>query len=146
LQRRKPDDLIFRSYHLKNISAEEAEILLMTQFGMRQGATNVSSATEERGNRDRRQPEPVQPASASSPPLQLAADSRTNSLFVTGTAKQQTLVEEIINAIDVSEAPDGTPLGSRSNSAPYLKVYTVSGVDAGEVTKSLDSMMPGVVI
>jgi hypothetical protein len=60
--------------------------------------------------------------------------------------KQQSLVEEIIKAIDVSEAPDGTPLGNYNSSGPYLKVYSVSGADAREITKSLDAMMPGVVI
>ena len=59
--------------------------------------------------------------------LKVMSDTRTNSLFVTGSKDDQTLVEEIIKAIDISELPDGTPLTRAGASGPYLRVYKVNG-------------------
>lgn len=141
---KKPDQ-VFKSYFVKNLPAEEAEFMLLTQFGMRQGAVpNVSSTNNDgRSSRDTRS---APPTASATTPLQVASDSRTNSLFVTGTPVQHALVEEIMKAIDVSETPDGRPIGSAGSSAPFLQVYSISGVDAGEAAKSIDAMMPGVVV
>ena len=141
IKRRTPD-LLFKAYHLKNLAAEEAEFMLLTQFGMRQGVPNVSAGS---GDRDRRgqPPAPSTPAAAAS--LQVASDARTNSLFVTGSTEQHVLVEEIIKAIDVSEGPDGQPLASFGSSGPFLRVYKVAG-RADQVAQSVNAMMPGVVV
>ncbi len=147
----RPDELVFTAYHLKNIDVEDAEPLLLTQFGMRQAATNVSSAVESRRYRDRRSrddqrpaPEPVAPTSPDD--LQVASDVRTNSLLVTGTPSQHALVQTILKAIDVSESPDGTALSRTGRRGKYLMVYDVSSADAREVTKTLDAIMTGVVV
>ena len=140
---RRKGDLVFKTYMLKNIDAEEAEFMLLSQFGMRQGVANVSSGA----GGDRRGPTPTPtPAPASSgSQLQVMSDIRTNSLFVTASPDQQTLVEEIIKAIDISELPDGTKLTREGNSGPYLRVYRVSG-RADQVAQSITAMMPGVVV
>lgn len=138
---RRKGDLVFRTYPLVNIDAEEAEFMLLSQFGMRQGVTNVSAGG---GDRRRGSPE-APPAASASTSLQVMSDSRTNSLFVTGSPDQQTLVEEIIKAIDISEAWDGTKLSRRGNSGPYLRVYKVAG-RADQVAQSITAMMPGVVV
>ena len=138
---RRKGDLIFKTYPLVNIDAEEAEFMLLSQFGMRQGVANVSSG----GGGDRRggapTPTPATPASA----LQVMSDARTNSLFVTASPDQQTLVEEIIKAIDISEGPNGEKLTRTGNSGPYLRVYRVPG-RADQVAQSITAMMPGVVV
>jgi len=147
----RPDGTIFESYHLKNIDVEDAEPLLLTQFGMRQTATNVSAAVEssryrDRRSRDGRDSPPPTPAAASVDSLQVASDVRTNSLLVTGTPAQHTLVKTILTAIDVGESPDGKPLSRTGRRGKYLSVYDVSSSDAREVTKTLDAIMPGVVV
>ncbi len=145
----KPDALIFTAYHLKNMDAEEAEIAVMTQFGMRQNVANVSVSAEERSRAQARSQAfsrgqtPATPAKAE-PEIQVAADLRLNSLLVTGTSKQHQLVATIIETLDVSESPDGSPLG-KGRKGTYLEVYQVKSADAGEVTKTLTAMnVPGV--
>lgn len=155
----KPTDLIFKSYHLKFIDAEEAEIQVMTQFGMRQNVANVSTATENQSRFRDRSGAPQQPgqpqtsrtqtpaATASNPAepqIQVASDLRLNSLLVTGTKKQHELVESIISSLDVGEAPDGSPI-VRGRKGTYLEVYQVKTADSGEVSKTLTAMnIPGV--
>ncbi|MDG1894563.1 MAG: secretin N-terminal domain-containing protein [Fuerstiella sp.] len=151
MSKSKPDALIFTAYHLRHMDAEEAEIAVMTQFGMRQNVANVSVSAEERSraqarsqafNRDRGQT--PAPAAKAEPEIQVAADLRLNSLLVTGTAKQHELVETIIKTLDVNETPDGSPL-ARGRKGTYLEVYQVKSADAGEVTKTLTAMnVPGV--
>lgn len=139
---RRKGDLVFKTYMLKNIDAEEAEFMLLSQFGMRQGVANVSSGA----GGDRRGPPAPTPAPASSASqLQVMSDVRTNSLFVTASPDQQTLVEEIIKAIDISELPDGTKLTREGNTGPYLRVYRVAG-RSDQVAQSITAMMPGVVV
>lgn len=139
---RRKGDLVFKTYMLKNIDAEEAEFMLLSQFGMRQGVTNVSSGA---GGDRRGAPNPTPPPAISGTQLQVMSDIRTNSLFVTASPDQQTLVEEIIKAIDISELPDGTKLTREGNSGPYLRVYRVAG-RADQVAQSITAMMPGVVV
>ena len=133
---RRKGDQIFKAYALTNIDAEEAEFMLLAQFGMRQGVSNVSAG----GGRGPA-PTPSAPAAA----LQVMSDTRTNSLFVTGSPDQHVLVEEIIKAIDISEGPNGEKLTRSGSSGPYLRVYKVSG-RADQVAQSITAMMPGVVV
>ena len=152
----KPDAQIFKSYFVKNMDAEEAELAVMTQFGMRQNVQNVSASVEERSRAAARSgfrgtaPQPQRPSPSSStsaePDIQIASDLRLNSLLVTGTAKQHELVATILEALDVSEAPDGSPL-KRGKRGTYLEVYKVQTADAREVTKTLTAMnIPGVTV
>ena len=139
---RRKGDLIFKTYMLQNIDAEEAEFMLLSQFGMRQGVANVSSGA---GGDRRGSPTPTPAPATSGTQLQVMSDVRTNSLFVTASPDQQTLVEEIIKAIDISELPDGTKLTREGNTGPYLRVYRVAG-RADQVAQSITAMMPGVVV
>ena len=156
MSKAKPDALMFKSYHLVNMDAEEAEIAVLTQFGMRQNVQNVSSAAEEqrrsqarsqafsRTQSPQRGGTPAPAASSSEPAVQIASDMRLNSLLVTGTAKQHELVETILKALDVNEDAAGNPLDGRRRGS-YLEVYKVSSADAREVTKTLGAMnIPGV--
>ena len=152
MSKSKPDALIFQAYHLKNMDAEEAEIQVMTQFGMRQNVANVSASTEQSRSRFQapqppsRNAAPAAPLAAATtePAIQIASDLRLNSLLVTGTAKQHQLVAMILDALDVNEAPDGSPL-TRGRKGTYLEVYQVKSADSGEVTKTLGAMnIPGV--
>lgn len=140
--RPRDTDQVFTAYPLRSISVDEALPLLLTQFGMRSGTANVSAAAEDRG-RGSQSSRSSSPTTAQG--LQVGSDPRTNSLFVTGNKKQHALVSEILKAIDVSEGPDGRPLVPFGNTGPYLRVYQVSG-DAREVAKSIEAMMPGVVV
>lgn len=150
MSRSKPDALMFKAYHLTNMDAEEAELAVMTQFGMRQNVANVSVASEA-ANRSRSRsrsstptPTPPPAAAKTESTVQIASDLRLNSLLVTGTARQHELVETIITALDVSETPNGNPL-TRGRKGTYLEVYQVKSADAGEVTKTLAAMnIPGV--
>jgi len=136
-------NLIFKSYPLVNIDAEEAEFMLLAQFGMRQG-TNAVPNVSNAGNDNRRgQQQPAPPVQTST--LKVMSDTRTNSLFVTGSKDEQALVEEILKAIDISELPDGTKLTRTGASGPYLRVYKVSG-RADQAALSINAMMPGVVV
>lgn len=154
----KPDAQLFKSYFLKNMDAEEAQIAVMTQFGMQQNVANVSAAaeaqsrlqsriqqTQSRGGTSRTQT-PQAAAGKPATPIQIASDLRLNSLLVTGTAAQHTLVESILASLDVSEGPDGQPL-TRDRKGTYLEVYQVKSSSASEVAKTLGAMnMTGVAV
>lgn len=151
MSKAKPDAQIFTAYPLKNMDAEEAEIAVMTQFGMRQNVQNVSSAAEEQRRSQARSQaaqrggsQPAQPAAKTGSEIQIASDMRLNSLLVTGTAAQHELVKTILTALDVSEDAMGNAL-NRDRRGSYLEVYKVSSADAREVTKTLGAMnIPGV--
>ena len=137
---RMQDELVFKSYYLEHIDVEEAEFMLLAQFGMRSGVTNVSSGA---GGDRRGQPPAPTPSRTST--LQVFSDTRTNSLLVTASPEQQKLVEEIIKALDVDKDAKGNPLSRTDRSGPFLKVYKVTG-RADQVAQSIDAMMPGVVV
>ena len=132
-------DLMFKSYPLTKIAAEEAEYMLLAQFGMRQGAGAVPNVSAAAGGDRRGSPPP--PAASQTSSLKVMADIRTNSLFVTGSKDDHVLVEEIIKAIDTDEIPN-PQFGS---SGPFLRVYKVSG-RADQAALSINAMMPGVVV
>ncbi|MBL8810510.1 MAG: hypothetical protein JNM43_10070 [Planctomycetaceae bacterium] len=142
LKKRK-EALEFKSYYLKNINVEEAEFMLLAQFGMRQGVANVSAGA----GGDRRGGSPFQPAAAptAAATIKVFSDTRTNSLLVTASPDEQKLVEEIVKAIDISEGPGGEKFSREDNTGPYLKVYKVAG-RADQVAQSITAMMPGVVV
>lgn len=136
-------NLIFKSYPLINIDAEEAEFMLLAQFGMRQGTNAVPNVSAASGGDSRRGSPPAPPVQTST--LKVMSDTRTNSLFVTGSKDEQALAEEILKAIDISELPDGTKLTRTGLSGPYLRVYKVNG-RADQAALSINAMMPGVVV
>lgn len=146
----KPNAVFFKPYFLEHMDAEEAQLQVMTQFGMRQNVENVSQAAEERSRMrartqaSSRQQQPAPTSTSDEPEIQIAPDLRMNSLLVTGTTKQHDLVETILTALDVNETPWGDPL-VRGRKGIYLEVYQLHSSDASEVAKTLSAMnMPGV--
>jgi hypothetical protein len=133
----------FQGYPLQNISAAEAEQTLRTLLGLQLAVPNVSRSNEERRDRGN--------APSSSPfdsellaKTQFAADTRTNQLLVTAPTIVHVLIGQAIENIDV-EATSNLA-GNATDTQPYLQIYSVRSSDAGEVAKTLDVMMPGVVM
>lgn len=144
-----PTEQVFKSYVLKHLDPRDAEATIKVQLGLEAGVRNVSAAYESWSrdrdrdrSRDSRSPTPAPTAPPSSP--KVAADSRTNSVLVTATAAQHRIVEEVLKSTDIPAAA-GAAERSRSNE-PYLKVYKLRQSDPQEVVKTLDVLMPGVVI
>nr|MCH9791155.1 hypothetical protein [Planctomycetota bacterium] len=144
-----PTDLVFRSFDLKYIDAIEAEKIIRNQFGLAATTKNVSASAltmryyESRSRRSSNSPPPA-PATPKKT-TQVTADPRTNRVLVTATSEQIKIAEEIIKSIDVDEDGSGNPLTAGGN-RPFLRVYTVTSADSKEVTKTLDAMIPGVVV
>ncbi|QDT95452.1 secretin N-terminal domain-containing protein [Gimesia aquarii] len=147
-----PTDLVFRSFDLKYIDASEAEKIVRNQFGLPAATQNVSSSAimaryyEARSRRSsssssKSTPQPTTTGKST----QVTADPRTNRLLVTATPAQIKIAEEIIKSIDVDEDSLGS-LVAGGGHRPFLQVYSISSADSREVTKTLDAMMPGVVV
>ena len=136
-------ELLFKPYPLTNIAAEEAEYMLLAQFGMRSGAGAALNVSAASGRNDRRGQPPTPPVQAST--LKVMSDVRSNSLFVTGSEADHALVVEIIKAIDISELPESAKRFMSESSGPYLRVYKVTG-RADQAALSINAMMPGVVV
>lgn len=159
-----PKETMFKQFALRYISATDAERLVRSQLGLASNVTNVSASTESRSSRysgysrygsrdsDRGRDSgssssrtPQASTSSSSSTAKVSADPRTNTLLVTATAAEQALVEEITKAIDVSEDAFGHSIVVQDNT-PRLEVYHVNTADPTEVTKTLNVIMPGVVV
>ncbi len=147
-----PNDLVFKPYTMKFLNAADAELVLRGLLGLQAPVTNVSagSAADSRG-RDSRfggnfggQPPAPAPSSRSAvkSSAQLTADSRTNALLVSATAAEHLLIEQALKTIDV-EAEGGATAGSNK---PFLRVYKVMSAETREVTKTIDALMPGIVV
>jgi len=149
-----PNDVTFKAYPLQNIPVSDAEVIVRSLLGLSTGVTNVSSNTEDR-RRDLRDPRSSRDSrdsrsapvpgdrSASTVAARITIDGRTNQLLVTATLAQHQLVEQTLKTIDVAGDPSQF---SPTSTRPYLKVYTVSSSDAREVTKTIDALMPGIVV
>ena len=139
-----PDAQTFKPYQIEYISANEADQMLRAAMGLSSGVTNVSAAT----NRDFRDPRarftsPPSGNSSDTKPMTIAVDQRQNLLLITATVRQHQMVEQALETIDrdVDESKF-----SVSNNKPYLRVYTVDNADAQEVVKTIDVLIPGVVV
>ncbi len=141
-----PNDLVFKPYTMKYLNAADAESVLRGLLGLQATVTNVSAGGGFDYRRDpRSQPQPAAPNSlrtTGKSNAQLTSDPRTNSLLVTATATDHTLIEQALKTIDV-EAEGGDSVGSTK---PFLRVYKVTSAEPREVTKTLDALMPGVVV
>ena len=145
----RPGDLVFKSHPVKHLSPDEAAQIVRGQLGISSGTTvtNVSEGAYDAWRRERDRTKDSSPQTAGKPAAPAASvspDARTGSLLVTATAGQQVLVEQILLAVDVPGS--GTAATGRRSTEPFLKVYTLTGSDAGEVVKTLDVLMPGVVV
>lgn len=164
-----PEDVKFQAYPLQHISATEAEQLLRSVLGLRVGVRNVSGASggdRDRGGRGDRgrgwwrggvenggegdpnvggdqlpQNSPFEEGLLAK--TQFAADPRINQLLVTAPAVVHVLIGEALQKIDVESSTAG---GWGRDSQPYLQVYTVRTAGVQEVAKTVDAMMPGVLL
>jgi len=133
-----PDDVSFKPYQIKNIRASEAEATLRSLLGMPAGVTNVSAAVESRSRGER-----SENRSSDNNNIAITTDARTNKLLISAKVVQHKLIEEALETIDV----DGeSTVFSSDNEQPFFQVYNVTTSDAREVTKSIDSLMPGIVV
>lgn len=165
-----PNDISFRSYPVKHIEVTDAESIVRALLGVTPSLTNVSSSSanantgrndsrggfrgrpsgmqrggERDGGNDQRNGQNEQGGSprADNAPVRVAIDARTNQLLVTATLAQHVLIDQALKTIDVEG--DESQFSPSSN-RPYLKVYQVSGADTVEVTKTINSLIPGVVV
>lgn len=137
-----PNDLVFKPYSMKHLPATEAEQVLRGLLGLQVTATNVSGDSRQ-GGRGFGPPAPTPaPAKTSKSQAQISADTRTNALLVSATGAEHQLIEEALKAIDVEAEGGGTP----GSGKPFLRVYKIKSADTREVTKTIDALMPGVVV
>lgn len=130
-----PNDPSFKAYPIKNLPAVEAEALLRSVLGIGSGVANVSAANESRSRSSS--------SSSSSSQITIAADERTNKLLISTTAKIHLLIEQALLTIDVEGEPSSF---SAAANKPFLRVYSVTSADAREVVKTIDALMPGIVV
>lgn len=164
-----PNDISFRSYPVKHIEVTDAEAIVRALLGVTPSVANVSSSAGgdspgrgdprggfrggppgssrggERGEGDQRNAQNERGGSprAENAPVRVAVDTRTNQLLVTATLAQHVLIEQALKTIDVEG--DESQFSPSSN-RPFLKVYQVTGADTVEVTKTINALMPGVVV
>lgn len=136
-----PNDVIFKAYQIHYVAVADVEQIIRSLLGLGSTVSNVSAATEDRRRDPRSTPSAPLPASSTS--TRLTTDQRTNQLLVTATLGQHQLVEQALKTIDVDGDASQFSLASQR---PFLKVYTVTSSDAREVTKTIDALMPGVVV
>ncbi|MBX3440806.1 MAG: hypothetical protein KF774_00265 [Planctomyces sp.] len=157
-----PGDLTFKPYELDHITAEDAEAVVRAQLGIPVTSQNVSSSNFEAQFRNamrgggggpggppqrgggERMDFSRSPSSTSSSP-QITSDERTNRLLVTATAAQHKIVEDVLKVIDVGTDGAGNVLQG-GNRRPYLRVYSLNTSDPRDVSKTIDAIMPGVVV
>lgn len=155
------DKLDFRSYPIKFLPVADAERQIRNLFGVEGPGTarNVSGARSdmdrmrfyrERGGRDNDR-DRDQNAAPTIPLLkrvamnmQVSSLERTNTLLVTATPEGLGLVEDVLESIDVPSG-SSTPALVSSNQ-PDLRVYGMVSADEGEVAKTIDVLMPGVIV
>lgn len=156
----KPDKLQFKSFPLRNIAAADAEKHVRDLFGLGSGTLNVSGARteverelryrnwsgERRGGGDdnNREQRPTNDRLLAQVTVntQVSAVASTNNLLVTSTEEGLALIENVITSIDVPRG-DGMNGGAAEK---FLRVYATSDASAEEVAKTLDVLMPGVLV
>lgn len=159
-----PQDRLFRAYPVKHIDAYDAETVVKSLLGIARPVTNVSSSAggdsrgfggfsgrgdfrggDRGGDRDPREMQAMmqraQSQTSSVGQSQVTADERTNKLLVTATLAEHEIVKSALETVDV----DGEG-STRASRKPFLVVYKVENATPREITKSIDSLMPGVVI
>lgn len=152
-----PNEPSFKDYQIRHIPAADAETLLREILGLGiSGAVNVSAASSTRGaptssrsssntntrgssNTSTRDSSPV----TATTPVSIATDQRTNKLLISANLKTHLLIEQALKTIDIEGAESDF---SAASNRPFLRVYSVTSADAREVVKTIDAIMPGVVV
>lgn len=129
-----PDDMSFKPYQIKNLPVVEAEAILRSVLGVGSGVANVSAMNDSRSRSS---------SSSSSNRITIASDERTNKLLISTTTKTHQLIEQALETIDVEG--EASSFSAAANK-PFLRVYSVTSADAREVVKTIDALMPGIVV
>jgi type II secretory pathway component GspD/PulD (secretin) len=160
------DKLDFRAFTLEHLPAFEAEQQIRGLFGLDapagSKATNVSAARYEnlraeyyrsrtlaassaRDSKSREaNPPPIPLLKQVAMNMQVSSLERNNSLLVTATPEGLALIEEILESIDVPQGESAADLVHGNK--PFLRVYRIDDVDEQEVAKTLDVLIPGVLV
>ena len=154
------DEVTFRAFPLKRFPAEEASRIVKTLLGVSPTVPNVSAASggdrysRYRSYRSRSSSsssgsgssssQASSATSAASTKVAVAVEPRSNSLLVTATGRQMLVIEAVLESIDSGEGP--AVASGPLDTEPRLQVYKVNSADAREVTKTLNALMPGVVV
>lgn len=155
------DKLDFRAFTLLNLPASEAEKQIRVLFGLASAnaTLNVSGSRseldraayyrsrEQNGGDNRSRdaaPPPIPLLKKVAMNMQVSSLERTNSLLVTATPEGLLIVDNILKSIDVPQIDSARKWVSESG--PVLRVYNVASADEGEVAKTLDVLLPGVVV
>lgn len=153
------DKLDFRAFPLRHLPAEEAEQQIRTLFGLESGGPmNVSGARSDilraqyyrsrsSGRDDDRKDKeapPIPLLQQVAMNMQVSALARTNSLLVTATPEGLALVEGILNSIDLPQGDAAA--GLIHDTQRVLRVYKITQADEEEVAKTLDVLIPGVLV
>ncbi|QDT63622.1 secretin N-terminal domain-containing protein [Calycomorphotria hydatis] len=158
--REGPTDIAYRSFVVRHIPVGEAERTIRNLFGIGTGVPNVSAAAggdrdRDRSSRyrwgppgrddrdDRSQSQPAQQATNTD--IKITSDTRTNTLLVSTTIARLKMIEQVLETIDVAGGGQVNATTIESTT-PFLKVYKLEEADAGEVAKTLNALMPGVVV
>jgi len=152
------DKLDFRAFRIEHLPVADTEKQIRNLFGIDSPAQarNVSRARYEINrysrDRDRRGRDRNDDASEPAIPLlqqvamnmQVSSLESTNTLLVTATPEGLALVEEVLQSIDVPA--DRSAEEMIASTEPELRVYGMVSADESEVAKTLDVLMPGVVV
>ena len=146
------DELVFRAFPLENILAADAERQIQKLFGVGSNPYAASLARRDdyyrrrRGGDDdkNRPPQPTPLLQNLTMNMKISSLARTNSLLVTAPPSAVTLVESILESLDVKPAGDSEQF--LDDSTPVLRVYTVNEADEDDVAETVNAIMPGVVI
>lgn len=153
------DKLDFRAYAINHLPVADAEKQIRNLFGVAGPGTaiNVSGARSDidrqRYYRDRDGRSDRDGDGRSAPPIpllkivamnmQVSSLDQTNTLLVTATPEGLELVEEVLESIDVLNRDSAT---WAKRSEPDLRVYGMVSANEGEVAKTIDVLMPGVIV
>jgi type II secretory pathway component GspD/PulD (secretin) len=149
------DELTFRSFPLKHISAADAERQIQKLFGLGNNPFAASLARRESYFQRRRDDDDDQQEDRSTPAplmqhlsmnMKVSALARTNSLLVAATPSAIKLVESILASIDVTSGQGEGEAEFLDDSTPLLRVYTVTEADEDDVAETINAIMPGVVL
>ena len=154
------DKLDFRSYRIEHLPVDDVEQQIRNLFGIEGPgqAKNVSGAryevarqrsysdrgSRDRDDRDRRESPPPPLLQKVAMNMQVSSLRSANTLLVTATTEGLALVEEILKAIDLPTGRSAADLADANE--PSLRVYGMTIADESEVAKTLDVLIPGVVV
>jgi hypothetical protein len=119
------NEIVFRAFPLKHISASEAQRLVRGLFGMSSSVPLAEAA----------------PATGRGAAVQMTAEARTNSLLVTAPAGDLKIIEQMLQAADVDVAASGDA-ATADRFRNTVEVVPLGGADAARIGRALGSLSP----